>query len=93
MLATAEPAAVKVLTTAAAAAARAPAPAFGPGRHWYVRERGTRVGTNFDQAGSPKSFFYRTPYDNETWWALDGQSRTRETLGRPRFLSPTERDV
>ena len=93
VLATAEPAAVKVLTTAAAAAARAPEPAFGPGKHWYVRERGTRVGTNFDQAGSPKSFFYRTPYDNETWWAPDGKSRTRQALGRPRFLSPADRDV
>jgi hypothetical protein len=92
-LATAEPAAVKVLTTAAAAAARAPEPAFGPGRYWYVRERGTKVGTNFDQVGSPKSFHFRTPYDNETWWALDGESRTRETFDRPRFLSPAERDV
>jgi hypothetical protein len=93
VLATAEPAAVKVLTTAAAAAARGPEPAFGPGKYWYVREHGTRVGTNFDQVGSPKSFYFRTPYDNETWWALDGESRTRETLGRPRFLSPAERDV
>jgi hypothetical protein len=93
LLATAEPAAVKVLTTAAAAAARAPEPAFGPGKYWYVRERGTQVGTNFDQAGSPKSFHFRTPYDNETWWALDGESRTRQTFGRPRFLSPAERDV
>ena len=93
VLASAEPAAVKVLTTAAAAAARAPEPAFGPGKYWYVRERGTRVGTNYDQVGSPKSFHFRTPYDNETWWAIDGESRTRETVGRPRFLSPTERDV
>jgi hypothetical protein len=93
VLAAAEPAAVKVLTTAAAAAARAPEPAFGPGTYWYVRERGTKVGTNFDQVGSPKSFYFRTPYDNETWWALDGESRTRETLGRPRFLGPAERDV
>jgi hypothetical protein len=93
VLATAKPAAVKVLTTAAAAAARAPEPAFGPGKYWYVRERGARVGTNFDQVGSPKSFYFRTPYDNETWWALDGESRTREALGRPRFLGPAERDV
>jgi hypothetical protein len=93
VLATAEPAAVKVLTTAAAAAARTPEPAFGPGKYWYVRERGTKVGTNFDQAGSPKSFYFRTPYDYETWWALDGESRTRQTLGRPRFLSPAEREV
>jgi hypothetical protein len=93
VLATAEPAAVKVLTTAAAAAARAPQPAFGPGKYWYIRERGTRVDTNFDQVGSPKSFYFRTPYDNETWWALDGESRTRQALGRPRFLSPAERDV
>jgi hypothetical protein len=92
-LATAEPAAVKVLTTAAAAAARAPEPALGPGKYWYVRERGTSVGTNYDQAGSPKSFHFRTPYDNETWWALDGKSRTSQALGRPRFLSPADRDV
>jgi hypothetical protein len=91
VLATAEPAAVKVLTTAAAAAARAPEPAFGPGKHWYVRERGTRVGTNFDQAGSPKSFFYRTPYEYETWWAIDGDTRYRETLGRAQLLGPAER--
>jgi hypothetical protein len=93
VLAAAQPAAVKVLTTAAAAAARAPEPAFGPGKYWYVRERGTKVGTNYDQIGSPRSFHFRTTYDNETWWALDGDSRTRETHGRPRFLSPAERDV
>jgi hypothetical protein len=90
VLATAEPAAVKVLTTAAAAAARAPEPAFGPGKYWYVRERGTRVGTNFDQVGSPKSFFYRTPYEYETWWAVDGDTRYRETLGRAQLLGPAE---
>jgi hypothetical protein len=93
VLATAEPAAVKVLTTAAAAAARAPEPALGPGKYWYVRERGTSVGGNEDQFGTPKSFHYRTPYDNETWWAPDGMLRTRQSFGRPRFLSPADRDV
>jgi hypothetical protein len=93
VLATAEPAAVKVLTTAAAAAARAPEPALGPGKYWYVRERGTSVGGNEDQFGTPKSFHYRTPYDNETWWASDGVLRTRQSFGRPRFLSPADRDV
>ncbi len=93
VLATAKPAAVKVLITAAAAAAREPEPAFGPGKYWYVRERGTKVGTNFDQAGSPKSFFYRIPYDNETWWAIDGDTRYRETLGRAQLLGPAERAV
>jgi hypothetical protein len=91
VLATAEPAAVKVLTTAASAAARTLEPLFGPGKYWYVRERGTRVDTNFDQAGSPKSFFYRTPYEHETWWALDGELRIRETNGHPQFLTPAER--
>jgi hypothetical protein len=91
VLATAEPAAVKVLTTAAAAAARTLEPPFGPGKYWYVRERGTRVDTNFDQAGSSKSFFYRTPYEHETWWALDGELRIREDNGRPQFLNPAER--
>ena len=91
VLATAEPAAVMVLTTAAAAAARAPEPTFGPGKYWYVRERGTKVGTNHDQAGSPKSFFYRIPYEHETWWAIDGELRVRETNGRPQFLTPAER--
>jgi hypothetical protein len=93
VLATAEPAAVKVLTTAAAAAARAPEPALGPGKYWYVRERGTSVGGNEDQFGTPKTFHYRTPYDNETWWAPDGVLRTRQSFGRPRFLSPADRDV
>jgi hypothetical protein len=93
VLATAEPAAVKVLTTAAAAAARAPEPALGPGKYWYVRERGTSIGGNEDQFGTPKSFHYRTPYDNETWWAPDGVLRTRQSFGRPRFLSPADRDV
>jgi hypothetical protein len=93
VLATAEPAAVKVLITAAAAAARAPEPALGPGKYWYVRERGTSVGGNEDQFGTPKSFHYRTPYDNETWWAPDGVLRTRQSFGRPRFLSPADRDV
>ena len=93
VLAAAEPAAVKVLTTAAAAAARAPVPALGPGKYWYVRERGTSVGGNEDQFGTPKSFHFRTPYDNETWWAPDGESRTRQYFGRPRFLSPADRDV
>jgi hypothetical protein len=93
VLAAAEPAAVKVLTTAAAAAARASEPAFGPGKYWYVRERGTRVGTNFDQAGSPKSYFWRRPYESETWWASDGETRHRETLGRAQLLGPAERAV
>jgi hypothetical protein len=92
-LATAEPAAVKVLTTAAAAAARTLEPPFGPGKYWYVRERGTKVGTNHDEAGSPRSFFYRIPYENETWWAIDGGLRVRETNGRPQFLTPAERAV
>jgi hypothetical protein len=35
----AELSAVKVLTSAALAASRAPAPRFGPGKYWYVRER------------------------------------------------------
>ncbi len=93
VLATAEPAAVKVLTTAAVAAARTHEPPFGPGKYWYVRERGTQVGTNFDQAGSPKSFFWRRPHDNETWWALDGETRYRETLGRAQLLGSAERAV
>jgi hypothetical protein len=93
VLATAEPAAIKVLTTAAAAAARAAEPALGPGKYWYVRERGTSVGGNEDQFGTPRSFHYRTPYDNETWWAPDGVLRTRQSFGRPRFLSPADRDV
>jgi hypothetical protein len=91
VLAPAEPAAVKVLTTAAAAAARTFEPPFGPGKYWYVRERGTKVGTNHDEAGSPKSFFFRTPYEHETWWALDGELRIREDNGRPQFLNPAER--
>jgi hypothetical protein len=91
VLATAEPAAVKVLTTAAAAAARTLEPPFGPGKYWYVRERGTKVGTNHDEAGSPKSFFYRIPYEHETWWAIDGELRVREDNGRPQFLTPAER--
>ena len=91
MLATAEPAAVKVLTTAAAAAARAPEPALRA-RQVLVRPRARhQVGSNHDQAGSPKSFFYRIPYEHETWWAIDGVLRTRETNGRPQFLSPAER--
>jgi hypothetical protein len=93
VLAAAEPAAVKVLTTAAAAAARTPEPALGPGKYWYVRERGTMVGGNEDQFGTPRNFYFRTPYDNETWWAPDGVLRTRQSLGRPRFLSPADRDV
>jgi hypothetical protein len=91
VLATAEPAAVKVLTTAAAAAARTLEPPFGPGKYWYLRERGIKVGTNHDEAGSPKSFFYRIPYEHETWWALDGKLRVREDSGRPQFLIPAER--
>jgi hypothetical protein len=90
-IATAEPAAVKVLTTAAAAAARTLEPPFGPGKYWYVRERGTKVGTNNDEAVGPKSFHWRRPYDNETWWAIDGDTRYRETLGRAQLLGPAER--
>jgi hypothetical protein len=87
----AEPTAVKVLTKAALAAARAPMPAFGPGRYWYVRERGVKLGTNLDQAGSRKSFFYRFGYEEETWWALDGSISGRLRAGRARFLDDTER--
>jgi hypothetical protein len=91
VLAAAEPAAVKVLTNAAAAAAHTHEPPFGPGDYWYVRERGTQVGTNVDQAGSPKSYFWRRPYARETWWASDGDTRYRETLGRAQLLGPAER--
>jgi hypothetical protein len=93
VLAPTEPAAVKVLTTAAAAAARTLEPPFGPGKYWYVRERGTKVGTNHDEAGSPKSFHWRRPYDNETWWTIDGKTRHRETHGRAQLLGPAERAV
>ena len=90
VLATAQPAAVKALTTAAVATARTLQPPFGPGDYWYVRERGTQVGTNNDEAEWPKGFHWRTPYENETWWAINGQTRHRETFGRPRFLSPAD---
>jgi hypothetical protein len=91
VLASAQPAAGKLLTTAAAAAARAPEPAFGPGQYWYVLERGVKIGTNLDQAGSSNSYFYRIPYRNETWWALDGSVSHRETSNPPQFLNSTER--
>jgi hypothetical protein len=91
MMSGAEPTAVKVLTEAAMAAARAPMPEFGPGRYWYVLERGVKLGTNFDQAGSRKSFFYRFGYEEETWWALDGSISGRLRAGRARFLNDTER--
>ena len=91
VLAPAEPAAVKLLTTAAVAAARTHEPPFGPGDYWYVRERGTQVGTNNDEADWPKGFHWRKPYENETWWAIDGETRHRETFGRPQFLSPADR--
>jgi hypothetical protein len=91
VLASAQPAAVKLLSTTAVAAARTPEPVFGPGRYWYVLERGVKIGTNLDQAGSPKSYFYRIPYENQTWWALDGPLRTRETSGRPQFLTTADR--
>ncbi|HEY1320736.1 MAG TPA: CU044_5270 family protein [Streptosporangiaceae bacterium] len=91
LLAPAEPAAVKLLTTAAVAAARTHEPPLGPGQYWYVRERGTQVGTNNDGADWPKSFSWRMPYENQTWWAIDGDTRHRETFGRPQFLSPADR--
>jgi hypothetical protein len=87
----AEPTAVKVLTNAALAAAREPMPAFGPGRYWYVLERGVKLGTNLDQAGSKMSFFYRFGYENETWWALDGSLSGQLRNGRAEFLDATER--
>jgi hypothetical protein len=81
----------RVLTDAALAAAGAPAPGFGPGRYWYVLERGVTLGTNFDQAGSKKSFFYRFGYRSETWWALDGSLSGHRRSGRAEFLNATER--
>ncbi len=87
----ASPTAVKLLTNAALAAARAPMPAFGPGKYWYVLERGVKLGTNLDQAGSKQSFFYRFGYESETWWALDGSLSGHLRNGRAEFLNDTER--
>jgi hypothetical protein len=87
----ASPTAVKVLTDAALAAARAPMPAFGPGKYWYVRERGVKLGTNLDQTGSKESFFYRFGYESETWWALDGSLSGHLHAGPAEFLDNTER--
>jgi hypothetical protein len=86
-----EPTAVGVLTDVALAAARTPTPAFGPGRYWYVLERGVMVGTNADRAGSGKSFFYRFHYERETWWALDGSLSGQLRNGPAQFLNDTER--
>ena len=86
-----EPAAVGVLTDVALAAARTPTPALGAGRYWHVLERGVMVGTNFDRAGSRKSFFYRFHYERETWWALDGSLSGQLRNGPAEFLNDTER--
>ncbi len=86
-----QPTAVGVLTDAALAAARTPTPAFGPGRYWYVLQRGVMVGTNADRAGSGKSFFYRFHYKRETWWALDGSLSGQLRNGPAEFLNDTER--
>src|SRR6266568_790140 len=91
MIPGAEPTAVKVLTSAALAAAHAPMPGFGPGKYWYVLERGVQLGTNLDQAGSKKSFFYRFGYESETWWALDGSLSGQLRNGRAEFLDTAER--
>jgi hypothetical protein len=91
MIPGAEPTAVKVLTNAALAAAHAPMPGFGPGKYWYVLERGVQLGTNLDQAGSKKSFFYRFGYESETWWALDGSLSGQLRNGRAEFLDTAER--
>jgi hypothetical protein len=87
----AEPTVDGVLAAAALAAARAPAPGFGPGRYWYVRERGVKLGTNLDQVGSNKGFFYRFGYRSETWWALDGSLSGHLRNGRAEFLDQGER--
>jgi hypothetical protein len=87
----AEPSAVKVLTNAALAASRAPAPRFGPGKYWYVLERGVKLGTNLDRAGSPRSFVYRFPYRDELWWGADGSLAGRTVNGRAQFLNDTQR--
>jgi hypothetical protein len=85
------PTAVGVLTDAALAAARTPMPALGPGRYWYVLQHGAMVATNFDKAGSEKSFFYRFRYQRETWWALDGSLSGKLRNGPAEFLNDTER--
>jgi hypothetical protein len=85
------PTVVGVLTDVALAAARAPMPEFGPGRYWYVLERGVKLGTNLDQAGSKKSYFYRFGYRSETWWALDGSLSGHLHNGRADFLDDAER--
>lgn len=91
MIPGAEPTAVNVLTNAALAAAHAPMPEFGAGKYWYVLERGVQLGTNLDQAGSKRSFFYRFGYQSETWWALDGSLSGQLRNGRAEFLDATER--
>jgi hypothetical protein len=86
-----EPTAVGVLTDVALAASRTPTPALGPGRYWYVLQRGVMLGTNFDRAGSGKSFFYRFHYERETWWALDGSLSGHMRNGPAELLNETER--
>ncbi len=86
-----EPTAVKVLAEAALASARAPAPGFGPGRYWYVLERGVKLGTSSDKAGSKDSVFYRFGYERETWWALGGSLSGHLRSGRAEFLDSAER--
>jgi hypothetical protein len=86
-----EPTAAGVLTDLALAAARTPTPTLGPGRYWHVLQRGVMVGTNYDNAGSRKSFFYRFHYERETWWALDGSLSGQLRNGPAQFLNGTER--
>jgi hypothetical protein len=86
-----EPTATTVLVAAATAASRAPEPRFGPGKYWYVLERGVKLGTSFDSAGAKKSFFYQFRYERETWWALDGSLSGHESSGRAEFLDGSER--
>ena len=86
-----EPTAVGMLTDVALAAARTPTPALGPGRYWYVLQRGVMVGTNYDKAGSGRSFFYRFRYERETWWALDGSLSGHLRNGPAELLNDTER--
>jgi hypothetical protein len=85
------PALDRVLATAALAAASAPAPEFGPGKYWYIRERGVKLGSNLDRAGSRRNFFYRFGYRSQTWWALDGSLSGQLRNGPARFLDQRQR--
>lgn len=97
----AEPAAAEVLHQTAAVAASGEAPPTlqaGPGQYYFTKRKELEFKGWYPgsyevpegRASRPGGFSALVPSESEWWISPEGGSRTRQTIGTPRFLSGAE---